>query len=117
MSKLEITVLIVAVANVVFVIEFVRRRKLQEGFALLWLAVGVGGVLFALFRSSVDRIARAIGVSYGANLVLAGGILFLLFVSMGLSLQVSRLQSRTEVLAEEIAFLRGTREPLDVTDE
>ncbi len=88
-----------------------RRRKLLEGYALLWIGVALGGVGFAIARSWVDRVAHFVGISYGANLVLAAGLLFLLFVSMSLSLHVSRLEARTEVLAEEVAFLRGVREP------
>jgi hypothetical protein len=109
MSKLEVFLLVVALANVGVVLEFVRRRKLLESYALLWLLVGVSGILFALGRGVFDAAARAVGISNGANLILALGVLFLLFVSMSLSLHVSRLEARSEVLAEEVAFLRAAR--------
>jgi hypothetical protein len=95
----------------IVVLEFVRRRKLLESFALLWLFVGVVGVLVAIFRSSVDSVARFVGIAAGANLFLGLGILFLLFVSMALSLYVSRLEDRVEILAEEVAALRGVAQP------
>jgi hypothetical protein len=117
MSKLEVFLLIVALANVVVVLEFVRRRKLLESYALLWLLVGFGGIFFAVGRSLFDSTARAVGISNGANLILAAGVLFLLFVCMSLSLHVSRLEARSEVLAEEVAFLRTDRpSPPRVTD-
>lgn len=117
MSKLELFLLVVALANVVVVLEFVRRRKLLENYALLWMLVGLGGIFFAVGRSVFDSAARAVGISNGANLVLAGGVLFLLFVCMSLSLHVSRLEARSEVLAEEVAFLRASRPaPPRVTD-
>ena len=37
--RLELFVLVVAAVNLVVVLEFVRRRKLAESFALLWSAV------------------------------------------------------------------------------
>lgn len=111
MSRLEIFLLLVAVANVAVVLEFVRRRKLLENYALLWMLVGVVGILFAVGRSLVDEVARAVGISNGANLILAGSVLFLLFVCMSLSLHVSRLEARSEVLAEEVAFLRHSQPP------
>lgn len=114
MSKLEVFLLVVAVVNVAVVLEFVRRRKLLENFALLWLFVGFGGIFFAVGRSLFDSAAEAVGISNGANLVLAGGVLFLVFVCMSLSLHVSRLEARTEVLAEEVAFLRAARAPRTV---
>ncbi len=41
----------------------------------------------------------------------AGGIVFLLLVSLYLSLQASRLATHVERLAEEVAFLRGVEPP------
>lgn len=111
MSKLELFLLVVALANVAVVLEFVRRRKLLENYALLWLLVGLSGIVFALGRSLVDAAAEAVGITNGANLILAAGVLFLLFVCMSLSLHVSRLEARAEVLAEEVAFLRASRPP------
>lgn len=107
MSKLEIVLFVVALVNVGVVVELVRRRELNEGFALLWIGFGVAGIGLAVARPLVDRVARELGVAYGANFWLAGGILFLAFVAMSLSLHVSRLESKVESLAQEIAFLRG----------
>ncbi len=115
MSKLEVFVLVAAAANVTIVVEFVRRRKLLEGFALLWLSVGVGGVLVAVSRPLVDRLARGIGVT-GPSLVFTAAFLFLVFVCMSLSLHVSRLEARVEVLAEENAFLRHRLEESSLDD-
>jgi hypothetical protein len=112
MSKLELLLLAVTVANVLVVLEFVRRRKLLESFALLWLGVGFGLVVLALARPLVDRFADALGIS-GPSIVLSLGIFFLLFVAMSLSLHVSRLEERVEVLAQEVAFLRGVRAPAE----
>jgi hypothetical protein len=111
MSKLEVFVVVVAVLNVVLVIEFVRRRKLLESFALLWLAVGFGGVALGFGRPLVDRFADFAGIDYGPTLVFALVSIFLLFACMSLSVHVTQLRVRVEALAEEIAFLRGVREP------
>lgn len=110
MSRLELFVVVVALVNVAAVVEFVRRRKLRESFALLWIAVGLGGVVLSMARPLFDAVARAVGVSYGPSLVFSVALLFLLFVCMSLSLHVSRLEARTEVLAEEVAFLRAGRD-------
>ncbi len=95
----------------IVVLEFVRRRKLLESFALLWLSVGVIGVLLAVFRGWVDDVATFVGIAAGANLFLGLGLLFFLFVSMTLSLHVSRLEEQVEILAEEVTALRGAASP------
>lgn len=116
MSKLEILFLVVTLACVSVVLEAVRRRKLLESFALLWIGVGVSLVSLALARPLVDRVAKAVGVSYGASLILGLGVLFLLFVALTLSIHVSRLEDRVEVLAQEVAFLRGVQSPVTSAD-
>jgi hypothetical protein len=115
-SKLQVFLLVIALAQLVFVIEFVRRRELLESYAVLWIAVGVGGVGLVVARPLIDRFADAVGIAYGASLVLTLGIAFLLLVCMSLSLHVSKLETRVEVLAAEVAFLRGVREPVSQED-
>jgi hypothetical protein len=109
-TKLSWFVGVLAVVNVAVVLEFVRRRKLAESFAVLWIVVGAGGVLFALLRHQIDTLSRKVGIYAGTSLVFTLGILFLLFVCMGLSMHVSRLTDRTEILAEEVAILRARLE-------
>ena len=105
--KLVVFVSAIAVVNVIVVLEFVRRRKLAESFALLWIGVGVLGIVLSVARPLIDDLADDLGVRYGTNLLFTGAILFLLFVCMNLSMHVSRLTERSEILAEEITFLRN----------
>ena len=107
MRRLDVFIIVVALVNVGVMLELVRRRQLREKYALLWLSVGVGGLILGLGRTLVDRLATALGVSYGPSFVFLGAILFLLLVCMHLSWEVSRLEERTRILAEEMALLRG----------
>ena len=107
MNRLDVFILVVALVNVAVMLELVRRRQLREKYALLWLAVGVGGIVLGLGRTLVDRVAHALGVDYGPSAVFLGAIVFLLLVCMHLSWEVSRLEERTRTLAEELALLRG----------
>ena len=110
MRRLDVFVLVVALVNVAVMLELVRRRQLREKYALLWLAVGIGGIVLGLGRTVVDRVAHALGVDYGPSAVFLGAIVFLLLVCMHLSWEVSRLEERTRTLAEELALLRGREE-------
>lgn len=110
MGRLDVFVLVVALVNVAVMLELVRRRQLREKYALLWVAVGIGGIVLGLGRTLVDRVAHALGVSYGPSAVFLGAIVFLLLVCMHLSWEVSRLEERTRSLAEELALLRGRDE-------
>ena len=107
-----LTVLFVgaAVLIMVVIIEALRRRRLSENFALLWLGVGVAAVLLAVLRPLFDRISDAVGIAYGPALLFALVIVFLLILCLVLSMHITRLHRRVELLAEEIA-LRSVRGP------
>ena len=109
--KLELFILGLALLNLVIVIEVVRRRRMHEHFAMMWLALGIGGIVLAALRPVVDRVSSLLGISYGTSLVFTVSIFFLFVLSMYLSIRVSRLETQIEQLAEHIAFLEG--DPLD----
>jgi hypothetical protein len=109
MSRLELVVLIASLLLLGFIVEVVRRRRLSEGYALLWIAVGAGVLLLSVVRPLVDRLSKLVGVSYGANLVFAVALVFLVVVCVNLSMHVSRLEDKVQTLAEEVALLHGPR--------
>lgn len=108
---LEIFVLVVACINLAVVLEFVRRRKLAESFALLWTAVALGAFGLILLRPLIDRFSSSVGIESGTSVVFSLAILFLVIVNIHLSVHVTRLDSRVESLAEEIALLHGVKHP------
>lgn len=112
--RLSLLVVGLAVAMMLVIFEFVRRRKLLENFAILWLGVGIAAIALGLGRPGIDWLSRKLGVQYGTSLIFSFAILFLVALCMYLSLQVSRMAERVETLAEEITFLRGVRLPTDV---
>jgi hypothetical protein len=111
MTKLEVVVLLAALVLMLFTVEVLRRRHLSESYALLWLGVGFGVLVLGLARPLVDQVSEALGIAYGTSLVFGVGLLFLLAVCINLSIHVSKLESRMEVLAEEVALLRGPIPP------
>lgn len=88
------------------ILELLRRRRLREKYAMLWLAVGIVVLPLAFFPRLSDRAASMLGVASGVSLVLFLGFLFLLLVCVHLSWEVSQLEEETRTLAEEFALLR-----------
>ncbi|HQR78594.1 MAG TPA: DUF2304 domain-containing protein [Actinomycetota bacterium] len=98
--------------TVLFVIELLRRGILREKYAVLWLAVSAGLLLFALFPNLLTSLATALGFQVPANLLFLLSAVLLLLVSVQLSYEISRVESRTRRLAEEFALLRNEVEKL-----
>jgi hypothetical protein len=104
--KLTIVTGLTGFAVLAFVLELLRRRKLQEKYAILWLVVAVVIVPLALVPSLLDTVAEALDIASGVSLVLFMALVFLLLVCMHLTWEVSRLEEEGRTLAEEIALIR-----------
>ena len=71
-----------------FIFELVRRRRLREKYAVLWIFVGVIVLGLGLFPRALNRVAIDVGVANGVSLVLFFGVMFLLLVCLHLGLCV-----------------------------
>ncbi len=105
--KLTIVTGLTALAVLAFMVELLRRRQLQEKYAILWLLVSIVMLPLAFFPILTDKVAEAIGIASGVSLVLFLGIVFLLLVCVHLSWEVSRLEEETRTLAEDVALMRA----------
>jgi hypothetical protein len=87
------------------VLELVRRRRLREKYALLWILTAIVMLTLSLWRGLVDSLAVELGIAYGPLITIGVGALFVLVVLLHYSTVISALTDRTAVLAQEIAML------------
>lgn len=97
---------VAALAVLVLTIELLRRRALREKYAVIWLIVSLLAVVFTVFPGLLTRVSQRLGFQIPANFVFAIAALVLLVVGMQLSLEVGRLEDRSQRLAEEVGLLR-----------
>lgn len=105
--QLPLTTLAVAVILLVSILEMVRRRKLREKYAVIWLLTGVTILPLAAFPRVLDGVALTIGIVSGTSLVLFLAVVFLLVLAMHLSWELSQLEEETRTLCEEVALIRS----------
>ncbi len=87
------------------VLELVRRRRLLERYALVWMAVTVLLILLTLWGGLLTGVASLIGIAYppSALFVIAFGFVILLLLHF--SVAVSRLTDQSKILAQQLALL------------
>jgi hypothetical protein len=95
------------------VLELVRRRRLREKYALLWILTAIVLLILSVWRGAVSGIATALGVSYGPTVLFAVGALFILVVLLHYSTVISALTDRTVALAQKIATLEQRIDELE----
>ena len=86
-------------------IELVRRRRLLERYALLWLFSSVVLLGLAIWRGALDKIAEQIGVAYPPNALFIVAFGFVLWMLLHFSVAVSRLSDQSKILAQRLALL------------
>ncbi|MEE2521397.1 DUF2304 domain-containing protein [Pseudarthrobacter sp. J75] len=104
---------VLALIIVVLVFEMLRRKKLREKYAALWLVVGLATLVLAAFPQLLADVARLLGVQVPSNLLFAMSILLALGVCLHLSWEISVVEDETRTLAEEAAILRAQLERLE----
>jgi hypothetical protein len=104
------------------VLEMVRRRRLMERYALLWLLSCVVLLALASWPGALSWISRRIGIFYPPTALFIVAFGFVLLLLLHFSAAVSRLSDQSKVLAQRLALLEERvrhldEEPVDDGDE
>jgi hypothetical protein len=104
-TRAQIIAVIVTLAMFLFVLELVRRRRLVERYALLWMTAAFALLILAIWTDGLDVLKDLMGIEDAANaiFILAFGVAFLLLLNF--SVVSSRLGEETKILAQEVASL------------
>lgn len=102
-----------AVLAIGFILEMLRRGRLREKYAVLWLFVGVAVLVIGVAPQVLTGAADLLGVAVPANLLFFVAGLALLIISVQQSSEISRLEEETRTLAEEVALLNMSRQLRD----
>lgn len=104
-TKAQVIALIVTFSIFLFVLELVRRRKLAERYALLWMTAALALLVLSIWTGGLDAIANLMGIQEPANaiFIIAFAVGFLLLLNF--SVASSRLSEETKVLAQEVGRL------------
>jgi hypothetical protein len=105
----QVLTVFIGVGGFVLVLALVRKGYLKERFAAIWLFIGVGMILLALFRPLLDRLSESLGIQSGTTTLFVIAILVILGVLLQISIAVSRGEDKMRDLAEAVALLSASR--------
>jgi hypothetical protein len=93
----------VTVASLAFIIRLVRTHRLRAKYSMLWISVGLALTVLAASPRLLDTVSGWLGVAYPPTTLFIVAITLLLLVAVHFSWELSRLEERTRILAEELA--------------
>jgi hypothetical protein len=106
-TEAHILVITLAAAVIAFIVHLVRSRRLRAKYSVLWLTIGLGLAVLAIFPDLLVDISDLFGIAYPPATFMLLALSFLLVLVLHFSWELSRLEDRTRALAEEHALLRG----------
>ena len=104
--RLQLVSILVAAGLFGLIFELVRRRRLMERYALLWLFASGTLLALAVWKNLLEFFADAIGVAYAPSALFAVAMGLGLMLLLHFSLVISRLADQNKVLAQRIGMLQ-----------
>jgi hypothetical protein len=104
-ARLQLVAIVASALLLVFVLELVRRRRLGEPYALLWLLASAVLLVLAVWDTLLASIADLVGIQVPSNALFALAFGFVVALLISFSVVVSRLSRENKVLAQEVARL------------
>jgi hypothetical protein len=105
-SRLQLLAIVITAGLFGLVFELVRRRRLLERYALLWLFASAVLLGLSIWRGLLEDIAQAVGIFYAPSALFAVAFGFVLVLLLHFSLVISRLAEQTKVLAQRVGMLQ-----------
>ena len=90
---------------IVVIFELIRRRRLQERYALLWLLTAFVLLVFSVWRDALRLVAEQVGIAYPPSALFVIASFFILVVLLHYSTVISELSERSVTLAQQLAIV------------
>jgi hypothetical protein len=104
-GKIQILSILLTAGMFAIVFELVRRKRLQERYALLWLFSAAFMFALAVWRSALESLASLTGIAYPPSALFAVAFAFILVLLLHFSLVISRLSDQNKLLAQHVGRL------------
>jgi hypothetical protein len=95
----------VTLGLLLLVFELVRRKRLSERYAILWLVAAITLFVLAAWKGLLTSLSHDVGISYPPSALFAVAIGLIAMILLHFSLAVSRLSDQNKVLAQRLGLL------------
>jgi hypothetical protein len=104
-TRVQIVAIAVTAGLFVLLLELVRRRRMLERYAILWLFCSVALLGLSIWKGLLTDLAHTVGIYYAPSALFVIAFGFVLVLLLHFSVAVSRLAEQNKVLAQRVALL------------
>ncbi len=116
-ERIQIIALAGSILFMAGVVELIRRKKIKEAYALLWLIFGGIFMLFSFWKNGLDYFAGIVGIYYPPALLFLILIVAIILILISYSVIISSQNDKIRILTQEIALLKAEMEKREKTDQ
>ncbi len=105
LGPVQILSILFSISLLVLIIVLIRRKKIREEYAILWIVIFLAFFILSIFRGLIDSISSLLGIQYqpASLFLILIGFLFLLVFHF--SLVISDMKKKINALAMTLAIL------------
>lgn len=104
--RLQIMAVVVAVIFMFFIFRLITRGKLREEYSFVWIGCTALLLMFSIWRTGLDVIAKLLGIYYAPALVFMAAIFAIIIFLVHLSVINSKQHEQIKTLTQELALLK-----------
>jgi hypothetical protein len=105
--RARVLALVITFVCLLLIARQVRRRQMRATYLVVWTSLCVAVIPFIAIPGAIDQVSSWIGIYYPPATAFLLAIIVLFLISIHFSRQLTRLEERTRILAEELALLRS----------
>ena len=111
--KQKIFAILASSVLILLIAVLIKRRKLREEYALLWLFTGIGMLILVIGYPILVWLSKLIGAVAPTTTLFLFALLFIILISIHFSVKFTRLSDQMQSVITELAFLRKELEDLN----
>lgn len=106
MATQRIIAIIISGGLLLLILELVRRKRLMERYALLWLFSTLILLVLSIWTGLLNSLASGLGISYPPSALFAVAFCVVLILLVHFSLAISHLSDQNKVLAQRLGIMQ-----------
>lgn len=110
LEKIQIISLILSISFLLFIFELIRRKKVKEAYAILWLFFAAVFILLSIWKDGLDYLSAIFGIYYPPAFLFLFLIVAIILILIQFSVVVSGQNEKIKKLTQELGLLKENLE-------
>jgi len=100
----KIILVFLGVCFIVYIFSLLKKRRITESLALIWLAVSIGMIVVVSSHRLLMGLTHSLGAQYPASALTMIGLLFLISLMLYFTLKITTLTHKLRKTVQENAI-------------